>query len=115
MGERESSELMAEVGLQSGAHASPSWLSGSWWWHRHFHVPVAVWILASVLGGAAIGGAVEPDHKADETPTTIEVTSEQVDASACDPSDADLESDANTPSFAAGSADDTDHNGIACD
>jgi len=129
MGERESSELVGAVGTQMSAPSSPAWHSGSWWSHRHFHVPVVVWIVASVLGGAAIGSAVEPDHKANETPTTIEITSEQGDASACDPKSANVAGDANRPSFAAGSADvvgvgvdgddadalDSNHDGIACD
>ena len=111
----ERSELVTEAGSQPSAPSLPAWNSGSWWRHRHFHVPVVVWIVASVLGGAAIGNAVEPDRKADDKPTTIEVTSEQVDAAACDTkNDADLDDDANRPSFAAGSAD-ADTNGIVCD
>ena len=108
MGERESSEMVVEAGFRSSAHASPDWHSGNWWSHRHFHVPVVVWIVASVLGGAAIGNAVEPDHKAQETPTTVEVTSEQVEASACDPNTADVAGNANRPSFASRSAADVD-------
>ena len=116
MGERESTELVIEVGSESSAHSSPARHSGSWFSHRHFHVPVVVWLVASVLGGAAIGGAVEPDHKTNETPTTIEITSEQVDAAACDPTnDADPDADVNMPSFAVDSSDDVDPNGIACD
>ena len=88
MGERESSELAVEVGSETSAHSAPHWHSGSWWWHRHFHVPVVVWLLASILGGAAIGSAVEPDHKSTETPTTIEIETDQVDAAACDPASA---------------------------
>ena len=62
-------------------------------------MPVVVWLVASVLGGAAIGSAVEPDHKATETPTTIEIETDEVDAAACDPaSDADPD-DVNRPSF----------------
>ena len=114
MGERESTELVVEVGSETSAHSSPAWHSGSWWSHRHFHVPVVVWLVASVLGGAAIGSAVEPDHKATETPTTIEIETDEVDASACDTTtDAELGADANRPSFAA--SDDVDANGIACD
>jgi hypothetical protein len=117
MVERESTELVVEVGSESSAHSSPAWHSGSWWSHRHFHVPVVVWLVASVLGGAAIGGAVEPDHKSNETPPTIEITSDQVDAAACDPTnDADPEDAVNRPSsFAADSSHDVDPNAIACD
>lgn len=117
MGERESSEMVVEAGSQTSAHASESWHSGSWWSHRHFHVPVVVWLVASVLGGAAIGGAIEPDHKTTETPTTVEITSEQVDAAACDPvTDSDHDGDVNRPSFAADSSDaDVDPNAIPCD
>jgi hypothetical protein len=116
MGERESSEMVVEAGSRSSAHAAPEWHSGSWWSHRHFHVPVVVWLVASVLGGAAIGSAVEPDHKAQETPTTIEVSTDEVDAAACDPkSVADGDGADNRPSFASRSAEDVDPNASACD
>ena len=113
MGERESSEMVVEAGSQASAHASPAWHSGSWWSHRHFHVPVVVWLVASVLGGAAIGGAIEPDHKATETPTTVEITSEQVEATACDPTNGvDPDAPVIRPSFA---SDSSDADAIPCD
>ena len=121
MGDWETSEQLSEATTQPRAPSSTGWNSGNWWWHRHFHVPVAVWILASVLGGAAIGNAVEPDRKANQTPTTIEVTSEPMEAMACDPnSGGDLDAEANRPSFAAASADGVgddvrDPAGITCD
>jgi len=119
MGEWETSEQLSEATTQPRAPRSPAWDSGNWWWRRHFHVPVAVWIVASVLGGAAIGNAVEPDRRANQTPTTIEVTSEPVEAMACD-TDSGGVLDGNRPSFAAGSADGVgddvrDPVGIACD
>ncbi|HEX4981367.1 MAG TPA: hypothetical protein VFV63_06700 [Ilumatobacteraceae bacterium] len=117
MGDWETSEQLSEATTRPRASSSTGWDSGNWWWHRHFHVPVAVWILASVLGGAAIGNAVEPDRKATQTPTTIEVTSEPVEAAACDTdSGVDLDAEANRPSFAAGSPDAvSDPVGITCD
>jgi hypothetical protein len=61
---------LREPSSASGAPASPSRSSGCWWWwHRHLHVPVVVWIVASVLGGAAIGHALEPDGTSDQAPT----------------------------------------------
>ena len=104
MGDWETSEQLSEATTRPSAPRSPAWDSGNWWWHRHFHVPVAVWILASVLGGAAIGNAVEPDGKANQTPTTVEVVSEPVSAMACDTDD-NVDPDANRSSFAAGRAD----------
>ena len=106
MGDWETSEQLSEATTRPNAPSSPAWDSGNWWWHRHFHVPVAVWILASVLGGAAIGNAVEPDRKASQTPTTIEVVSEPAAAMACTTdNDVDQDADANRSSFAAGPAD----------
>jgi hypothetical protein len=79
-----------EIGSQAGGITSrpgapsPAWPSGYWWRCRHLHVPVIVWIVASVLGGAAIGSALEPDGKADTPTPTSEVVAEPVNASNCD-------------------------------
>jgi hypothetical protein len=124
MGDWETSEQLSDATSQWSAHSTPSAPSGNWWWHRHFHVPVVVWIVASVLGGAAIGDVVEPDRKATETPTTIEVSSEPMSAMACDTdngADADVDVDVERASFAAGPATDygdvtdADGNPVSCD
>jgi hypothetical protein len=50
--------------------------TGRWWRQRHVHVPVALWVAASVLAGAAIGAALEPDG-GDEAPVTTEPTTSE--------------------------------------
>jgi hypothetical protein len=140
MSDWESSSRLREASSQSGAPPSPAWPSGRWWWQRHLHVPVVVWIVASVLGGAAIGSALEPDGTTDETPTTVEVVAEPVEALACDENyaacvpvasdvdcadtDTDVDADDDGPSYFAEPVGvvgndvynlDADHNGIGCD
>jgi hypothetical protein len=70
MSDWETPRRLREANSQLDAPPSPTWPTGHWWWQRHWHVPVVVWIVASVLGGAAVGSALEPDGKPDKTPTT---------------------------------------------
>lgn len=88
MSDSEPPSRLREPSSPSGAPASSSWSSGCrWWWHRHLHVPVVVWIVASVLGGAAIGNALESDGTSDQAPTPTEVVSEPRGAVICDEND----------------------------
>ena len=116
MKEREAGSRSGDITTRSDAQ---QWQSGYWWRCRHLHVPVIVWIVASVLGGAAIGSALEPDAEGDKAPTTTEVVVEQeavVDArahandAACVPvaddvdcvgTDADVDTDVDGTSYRA--------------
>jgi hypothetical protein len=84
---------------RASASGSASWSASRWWWlHRHLHVPVVVWIVASVLGGAAIGQALEPDGTT-EVPAPAEVVAEPIVAARC--ADAATEADVDGPSYVA--------------
>jgi hypothetical protein len=83
MQEREAVSQSGGVTSRSAA-PQPQWQSGYWWRCRHLHIPVIVWIVASVLGGAAIGSALEPDAKSDKPPTTDEVVVDQEAVVNCD-------------------------------
>jgi hypothetical protein len=100
MSDRESPRPLREASQRSSASSSDSWSSGRlWWWRRHRHVPVVVWIVASVLGGAAIGNALEPDGASDPAPRPGEVVSGQLGPVGCDENDADA--DVDRPSYVA--------------
>jgi hypothetical protein len=72
---------------------------------------VIVWIAASVLGGAAIGSALEPDRRTDTQPPTTEVVvDEPVSAVNCDDNDGSVEVVGDDVDGL-----DADANGIACD
>ena len=139
MEEREAGSQSGDVTSRSSA-PPPQWQSGYWWRCRHLHVPVIVWIVASVLGGAAIGNALEPDAKGDKAPPTTEVLTEPVAAADCDENYAlcvpvagdvdcagtasDVDPDVDGTSYMAGPVEvvgddvyslDADHDGIACD
>jgi hypothetical protein len=95
MSDRESRSPLREASPRSSASSSDSRSTGHlWWWHRHLHVPVVVWIVASVLGGAAIGNALEPDGTSDPTPPPAEVVSEPLGATGCDENAVDVDVDA---------------------
>ena len=137
MEEREAGSRSGDITTRSGAQ---QWQSGYWWRCRHLHVPVIVWIVASVLGGAAIGSALEPDAEGDKAPTTTEVVVEQeavVDCDAnyaacvpvagdvdCVGTHADVDPDVDGTSYRAEPVEivgddiyalDADHDGIGCD
>lgn len=110
MSDLESPRQLREASSQSGASGSASWSGSRWWWlQRHLHVPVVVWIVASVLGGAAIGQALEPDGTT-KVPPPAEVVSEPFVAARC----ADRETDADVDVAAQGEpvADDADLLGV---
>lgn len=97
MSDLESPGRLREASSQTGASGSASWSGNRWWWlHRHLHVPVVVWIVASVLGGAAIGHALEPDGTT-EVPVPAEVVAEPVVAARC--ADAATDADVDGPSY----------------
>lgn len=107
MSDLESRRPSRDASPRSSASSSDSWSSGRlWWWHRHLHVPVVVWIVASVLGGAAIGNVLEPDGTSDPAPPPAEVVSEPLGAAGCDENDAvdaaaDADADVDRPSYVA--------------
>ena len=99
MSDSESPNRLREASPQLGASGSASPSASRWWWlHRHLHVPVVVWIVASVLGGAAIGHALEPDGTTDQAPTPVEVVSEPIVAVRCADPDVDADADVDGPS-----------------
>ncbi|HWM20964.1 MAG TPA: hypothetical protein VNO51_14840 [Ilumatobacteraceae bacterium] len=139
MQEREAGSQSGEVTSRSSA-PPPQWQSGYWWRCRHLHVPVIVWILASVLGGAAIGSALEPDAKGDKPTPTSEVLAEPVAAADCNENyaacvpvagdvdcagtEADVDPDVDNTSYMSEPVEvvgrdvyalDSDNDGIACD
>lgn len=137
MHDQESASRLGEISPPPGTSPASTTSPGNWWRHRYLRVPVAVWILASVLGGAAIGNALEPDRGPDERPTTSDAVADAETAVSCDAnygdcvpvsSDADCagteEADHDGPTFVSTPIDvvgndiyelDPDHNGIACD
>jgi hypothetical protein len=82
--------IVREASSQTGELSSPSvsghppWQSGYWWRRRHFHVPVIVWIVASVLGGAAIGNVLDSKGTTDSPPATVADVVEPAAAFTCD-------------------------------
>jgi hypothetical protein len=103
MSDSESPRRLREASSRPGASGSASWSTSRWWWlHRHLHVPVIVWIVASVLGGAAIGEALEPNDTT-EVPAPAEVVSEPIVAARCADvaTDAGAVADVDGPSYVA--------------
>jgi hypothetical protein len=83
MGARESVSHLDDHSERNGAPAP--WQSGYWWRRRHLHVPVIVWIVASVLGGAAIGNVLEPDGTGEKPKTTVVTDAEPTDVDDAEP------------------------------